>query len=156
MIGPIELAMADLTDFLDISITSPDGVPRLDCDLDSERLEDDAAALAEAIARRRIGLNPRVYGLWESNFTGVSVQSISETDMQLLKAGLLQNIGTPADPAQDQHLNGLVAESVWFEVIKSLDAGLGVPAHRRRIRCIGRTSLRGCRGVAGLRGSSTG
>jgi len=116
-----------LFDFLDVSISNANGFPRLQCELDPAHLEDGAAALAVAIAARRIGSNPRLYEVWASHQVGRSTGSVQEIDLELFKAGLLQNIGTPDRPAPAQHLNGLIAESVWLEVMDAVDAGLGQP-----------------------------
>lgn len=119
--------MTKLLDFLDVSLTDASGFPRLLCELDPLHLEDAAAALAGAIAERRIGVNLRLHDVWTSHHTGRSTGPVEETDLALLKAGLLQNIGTPATPAPAEHLHGLIAKSVWLEVMEAVDAGLGLP-----------------------------
>ena len=108
--------MAILLGFLDVSLTDASGFPRLLCELDPSHLEDAAAALAEAVAARRIGFNPRLHDVWTSHHTGGSTVPVEENDLELLKAGLLQNIGTPAEPAPAEHLHGLIAESVVTSV----------------------------------------
>ena len=52
--------------------------------------------------------------------------------MRLFEAGLLQNLGTPDQPRPSEQLHGLVAESIWFEVVSDVDAGLGVPIRVER------------------------
>ena len=44
-----------------------------------------------------------------------------------MEAALLENVGSPAEPAIDQHLFGLVAEGIWQGVIADTDVGLGTP-----------------------------
>ena len=116
-----------LIDFLDVSVTDVSGFPRLLCELDPSHLENAAAALAAAVAERRIGFNPRLHDVWTLHHTGRSMDPVEETDLALLKAGMLENIGTPVEPAEGRHLHGLVAEAVWFEVMEAVDAGLGLP-----------------------------
>lgn len=119
--------MADLLDLLEISISSDDGFPRLICEVAPSHLEQAACALAAAIAKRRLGVNPRLHTLWATYHSGEADGPPDETDLKLLQAALLENIGTPDDPADASHLNGLIAEAVWLEVIEAIDAGLGVP-----------------------------
>jgi hypothetical protein len=116
-----------LLDFLDVSLTDASGFPRLHCELDPSHLEDAATALAEAIAERRIAVNPRLHEVWTSRHAGRRTDPVEGTDLELLEASLLENIGTPSNPAAARHLHGLIAEAVWFEVIEATDAGLGLP-----------------------------
>lgn len=69
----------------------------------------------------------RLHELWHSRRLDSDDSSVEEGDLQILRAGLLQNIGTPEDPAADAHLRGLVAETIWHEVVANIDAGLGLP-----------------------------
>lgn len=118
--------MADVLDLLGISISSDAGFPRLTCEVDPSQIEEAASSLAATIAGRRLGVNPRLHELWTKNHSG-KAGSPPDADIKLLKATLLENIGTPDDPADTSHLNGLIAEAVWIEVIKAIDTGLGVP-----------------------------
>ena len=51
----------------------------------------------------------------------------SESDRELLEAHLLQNVGTPAEPAPQVHLEGLVVEHLWYALTASYAGALGVP-----------------------------
>ena len=104
------------------------GYPQLHCRLGHADLPAASAVLADGIARRRIG-NERLYKHWRSRHLDYTSEPLPERDLLILKAGLLQNIGTPADPAHSNHLHGLVAEAIWYEVVSSVDAGLGLPSH---------------------------
>ncbi|WP_419923754.1 hypothetical protein [Candidatus Poriferisocius sp.] len=119
--------MSNLSDLLDFDLSDTDGFPQLRCRLDPANLDAAAGALADAIAYQRIGVNRRRHQLWRSRRLNPSETPIEESDLQILKAGLLQNVGTPDQPAQDNHLHGLVAEAIWHEVVSNIDAGLGYP-----------------------------
>ena len=119
--------MTDLLGLLKISISNSDGFPRLTWEVGTSQLEQGASALAAAIARRRLGVNPRLHSLWAKRHSGDADGSLDETDLKLLQAALLEDIGSPDDPADAAHLNGLIAEAIWLEVIEAMDAGLGVP-----------------------------
>jgi hypothetical protein len=114
-------------DLLEVSVSDDGGFPRLRCELRSDDVQDAARSLARSIAERRIGVNPRLHELWTSHLEGSSTDPVDETDIQLLKAGLLQNIGTPDQAGPAEHLHGLIAESVWLEVVGAVDVGLGQP-----------------------------
>ena len=116
-----------LLDLLEIQLCTDEGWPQLTCHLNLEALDAAAAVLAEGIARRRIPGNPRLHTLWQTRRLSPSGVAIDDSDRQLFEAGLLENFGTPEQPSQACHLHGLVAESIWHEVVTEIDAGLGRP-----------------------------
>ncbi len=104
------------------------GVRALYCQLDSGSVEEAAAAVARGIAARRIGVNARLHEIWLSQLTAEDGTTPSATDLTVLIAGLLQNVGTPDHPANSDHLRGLVAEEIWLQLIAQRDdLGLGLP-----------------------------
>ena len=123
----IDDTIAMMLDYLNVSLTDESGFPRLRCELDPSEVEEAALCLARFIVERRIGVNPRLHGVWMSHHSGRSTERVEETDLELLKASLLQNIGTPEKRAPDDHLNGLIAEAIWLVVMEAVDAGLGLP-----------------------------
>jgi hypothetical protein len=72
-------------------------------------------------------VNARLHSAWRSALSEPSTASIEPADLQILEAGLLQNVGTPEKPAMVNHLHGLIAESIWLEVVAEADTGLGSP-----------------------------
>lgn len=119
--------MSDLSKLLAIEFHDDAGFAQLRCRLDPANCDAAAGALAEAIAEKRIGVNQRLHDLWLSQRLNPSGASIKDADLRILEASLLQNLGTPDQPAPDKHLHGLVAESIWYEVVSRIDAGLGLP-----------------------------
>ena len=119
--------MSELSDLMDLEFSDTAGWPQLRCRLDPDNLDIAATILAEGIASRRIGVNPRLHKLWRDHRLGLDSDPIGPGDLQILEAGLLQNVGTPDDPGNENHLHGLIAESIWLEVIADTDAGLGSP-----------------------------
>ena len=113
---------------LKFELLDDEGYPQLHCRLRHADLDTASAMLAEGIARRRI-VNQRLYKHWRSRRLNDTREPLAGRDLQILKAGLLQNIGTPVAPAHRNHLHGLVAEALWYEVVSSVDAGLGLPFH---------------------------
>ena len=83
-------------------------------------------SLACSIARRRLP-GERLFQLWHSQATGETGEVLSDVDSSVMHAALLENVGTPTEPAIDQHLLGLVAEGIWQDVIAETDVGLGIP-----------------------------
>jgi len=110
-----------------VQLNSVEGERHLTCELDAADCATAASMIAESIVRRRIGVNPRVHDLWHEQRSVAPAYSISDVDQELLVAGVLTNVGIPDDPAPDLHCNGLVAESVWAELVAAVDAGLGLP-----------------------------
>jgi len=104
-----------------------DDTAQLECTLPSQHLAEAAALLAEGIAQRRLGGNPRLRDLWAEQRRTPGSKIADDRDSSLLEAMLLENIGTPDAPATSVHLGGLVAESIWYEVITKVDEGLGLP-----------------------------
>lgn len=119
--------MTALRDLVTASVGTAGGFPRLVCELAPANVGSAAAALAKAIARRRIGRNSRLHNVWTSHHSGTAAHQVAESDLRLFESGLLQNVGTPAASADKRHLYGLVAEFVWREAIEVNDVGLGLP-----------------------------
>ncbi len=119
--------MSNLFNLLNSELSDTSGFPQIQCRLDSADVDTAAGAIAEAIASKRLGQMQRLHEVWRSRRLDPSGGSIEDGDLRILKAGLLQNVGTPENPAADSHLHGLVAESIWYEVVANLDAGLGLP-----------------------------
>ncbi len=99
------------------------------CNLDAGEVSRAAEIVARGIAQRRIGMNPRLHGVWVQHLSPETEEgpSVSDSDKELLVAGLLQNVGSPNAPAPLDHLHGLVAEEIWLEIIAEKDWGLGPP-----------------------------
>ena len=115
------------SELLEIRGSHEEGWPQLRCRLTCEQLDSAAAVLAEGIARRRIGVNQALHERWRSRRLDPSSNPLDANERQLLESGLLQNLGTPDETSSRKQLNGLVAESIWFEVVSEVDAGLGIP-----------------------------
>jgi hypothetical protein len=92
------------------------GVRCLYCSLAEDQLSDAARIIAQNLVERRIGVNTRLRKVWTDQFLDQSSEVISAADQELIIAGVLQNVGTPIEPATNVHLYGLVAEEVWLEV----------------------------------------
>lgn len=116
-----------VTDFLKFTVKDENGVACLYGSLEQSDVESAAMAVARGIARGRIG-NPRLLAAWTNGLDGDG-NSPSTQDQELLVAGLLRNVGTPNDPANVNHLHGMIAEQIWSEVIAVNDLGLGIPIH---------------------------
>ena len=84
-----------------------------------------AEVVAQGIAKRRFGVNDRLNEVWLNAANGLG--SPAPNDRETLVASLLQNVGTHESPEPLEHLHGLVAEEIWFEVIGETDLGLGIP-----------------------------
>ena len=74
-------------DLLDHELSHVEGWPQLRCRLDPDNLATAAAILAEGIAHRRISVNPRLHGLWQSRRLEPTDDPISPRDLQVFKAG---------------------------------------------------------------------
>ena len=83
-------------------------------------------SLACSIVRRRLP-NKRLFQSWHSRATGEIDEDLSGVDSQVVQASLLENVGSPTEPAIDQHLFGLVAEGIWQDVVADTEVGLGTP-----------------------------
>ena len=110
---------------LDLKVTD-DGVCCLYGRLEQQHSKAAAMSLACSIARRRLP-DERLFQLWHSRATGEIDEVLSGVDSSVIQAALLENVGTPTEPAIDQHLFGLVAEGIWQGVIADTDVGLGTP-----------------------------
>jgi hypothetical protein len=119
--------MSDLVDLFDVNVQIVDGQRHVACRLDPALTEHVADLLAAAIATRRVGVNPRLHKVWREQRTLAPTYTINDHDQTLLIASVLENVGSPADPRPELHLNGLIAESLWLDVTTRLDTGLGIP-----------------------------
>ena len=119
--------MSEFADLLDITFNNKGGWARVECRLNPDKLELAAAILASSIARQRIGVNERLHQQWKARQLNSLSEPVTEGDLQILKAGLLQDLGAPDSPSPDEHLHGLVAEIIWYEVVSDLPAGPGRP-----------------------------
>ena len=119
--------MSNLSELLAIEFYDDAGFAQVRCRLDPASYDGAAEALAKAIADKRIGVNQRLHDLWLSQRLNPSGAYIEDADLLILEASLLQNLGTPDQPAPDEHLHGLVAEAIWREVVSGVDSGLGLP-----------------------------
>ncbi len=107
-----------------------EGVGALYCALDPALAEQAAMCVAKGIAQRRIGVNARLHSVWLEQLDADDGTKPKATDATVLVAGLLQNVGTPAEPADVNHLHGLVAEEIWFQLVSQRDdLGMGLPIH---------------------------
>ena len=119
--------MNEITELLDIEFSDEGGWPQLRCQLDPADRDALAALLARGITQRRVGVNERLHNQWQARHLDLTHEPLAPRDRLVLEASLLQNIGTPDEPAPDDHLRGLVAEAIWFAVVADIDAGLGHP-----------------------------
>jgi hypothetical protein len=115
-----------LSSLFDLELCDENGLVSLVARLDESRVHEAAEVIARGVARRRIGVNARLYAVWSVRSAGDGPDPDAR-DLQLLVAGLLQNIGTPTEPASLNHLHGLVAEELWMELVSEVAIGLGVP-----------------------------
>lgn len=83
-------------------------------------------ALAELIVQLRCGANDRLFNLWSTKLAHPESEH-SASDKILLEAHLLQNLGTPEQPAPAVHLQGLIVEHLWYALTSLYDGALGMP-----------------------------
>ena len=110
---------------LELKLTSA-GVCCLYARLEQQQSQAAAMSLACNIARGRLP-DERLFQSWHSRATGETNEGLSGVDSSVMQAALLENVGSPTEPAADQHLLGLVAEGIWQGVITDSDVGLGIP-----------------------------
>jgi hypothetical protein len=72
-------------------------------------------------------MNGRIFEVWLRQLSEPNCDEITAGDSELLRVGVLQNVGTPEEPASAKHLHGLVAEQLWIDLIGEQDLGLGPP-----------------------------
>lgn len=119
--------MSTLASLLSFELRDERGVTCLYASLVDGVFEEAANIVANGIAQRRIGMNPRLHQAWVQQLAAADGTQLSPSDQALLVAGLLQNVGVPAAPGSLSHLYGLVAEEIWLEIITEQDMGLGLP-----------------------------
>ena len=118
---------APLPALLALSIkTTAAGVCCLYGRLESANRDAAAASLACSIAAHRL-TDERLFRLWHRRAIDGIDEALSGVDPLVLQKSLLENVGTPLEPAAEEHLYGLVAERIWQEVVANEDVGLGVP-----------------------------
>lgn len=81
--------------------------------------------LAHRIVRLRCGGSPHLYDQWRRNVEEGS--EMTEVERRILRAQLTQNLGLPDAPGSDDHVEGLVAEHIWFALMQEFDGPLGFP-----------------------------
>lgn len=73
--------------------------------------------VARTIARSRLGNSPQYLDAWEERRQGGPEHPADRRDV--LAAHIAsESIGTPDEPAAQSHLQGLVAEYVWYEAVR--------------------------------------
>lgn len=118
---------APLYELLTLNVRiSADGVCCLYGRLETTNREAAAAALACNIVKRRL-TNKRLFRLWHRRAIGNLDEALSDVDSRVMQVSLLENVGSPTEPATEQHLLGLVAEEIWQGVVADKDVGLGIP-----------------------------
>ena len=125
---PLSIELRTLSSLFSFDVRNEGGVACLYARLDEDDFEAAAFAVAYGIAHRRIGHNDRLFQAWLAAAQAEADEADpSKRDVELLIAGLLQNVGVPESPVTPAHLHGLVAEELWLEVISQHDLGLGIP-----------------------------
>ena len=125
---PLSIELRTLSSLFSFDVRNEGGVACLYARLDEDDFEAAAFAVAYGIAHRRIGHNDRLFQAWLAAAQAEADEADpSKRDVELLIAGLLQNVGVPESPVTTAHLHGLVAEELWLEVISQHDLGLGIP-----------------------------
>ena len=110
---------------LDLKVTGA-GVCCLYGRLEPTHREAAAMSLACSIARRRL-YDERLFQSWHGRAKGEIDEALSDVDSRVMQAALLENVGSPTEPAIDQHFLGLIAEGIWQGVVADADVGLGIP-----------------------------
>lgn len=114
-----------LRDLLAVTLNvTESGVQYVHAALDAARYDEAARLLAQAVADRRIR-SERLLAVWRDHALGGNSDAIDSRDERVLRACLLENVGTPASPAPDEHLHGFVAECLWVETIEHVAIGPG-------------------------------
>ena len=121
----MSIGTASLASLFESELRNENGVTSLYCHLDPANVIAAAKVVAQGIAKRRLGVNDRLYAVWFEAANRLTLPSVN--DKKLLVASLLQNIGTREEPESLDHLHGLVAEEIWLEVVRETDLGLGIP-----------------------------
>jgi hypothetical protein len=91
--------MPTFLDFVDVSVDGSPGYPCVTCQIDTPGSPYAARILAGEIVRSTIGSQFRLYGVWIDQQRDPSVVSVSAALIARFETGLLQNIGTPDEPA---------------------------------------------------------
>lgn len=122
--APDEPSLAEIME-VSVQVTAV-GVPYVHAVLPADRYDEAAACLAREIATRRIP-NDYLLTRWDAAAFAENPEPLTERDKTVLSAHLLQNVGTPEHPATESHLTGLIAESLWLNVITRVSVGPGRP-----------------------------
>jgi hypothetical protein len=94
--------------------------------LPSQHREVAAFRIALEVVRQRCGGAPRYFDPWFDRYLGGPAH---DPDLlEVLKAFFSsESIGTPSDPASDQHLQGFVAEHIWSLLVSEGAFAFGRP-----------------------------
>ena len=103
-----------------------DGVSYLYGRLEPTNRETAAMSLACSIVRRRL-FNYRLFQSWHQRAKGEITDALDSSGGAVIRAAVLENVGSPVKPSPNEHLFGLVAEGIWQCVVSDEDAGLGTP-----------------------------
>lgn len=80
---------------------------------------------AVGLAARRLAGNPSRFAAWFGKLSWG--QELAHDDAERMRVPLLVNVGEPGAEASEDHLVGLVAEALWYELTQDLDLGSGLP-----------------------------
>ena len=80
---------------------------------------------AVAIAARRLAPNPFRFFAWFASLCWN--EQLDPVVTLQMRVPLFVNLGTPSEPSSDDHLLGLVAETLWFELATSWPTPQGLP-----------------------------
>jgi hypothetical protein len=80
---------------------------------------------AVGLAARRLAGNPSRFAAWFGKLCWG--QELANDDAERMRVPLLVNVGEPGAEASEDHLVGLVAEALWYELTEDLDLGSGLP-----------------------------
>ncbi len=113
----------------EVTLTDEDGISAWRCRVLPAERDGVAWRLAVGIAARKLATRPDLFADWFGAATGTVDLPVSAAHLDLMQVhGLLVDVGTPTEPANEFHFFGLLAESVLHELLWDVDHGLGTPA----------------------------
>lgn len=116
-----------LSDLCTTTLADEDGVPTVRCVVDPSHSERFAWRLAAGLAARKLAPRPGLFADWMGAAAGCTGPLPQDRVDRMIDRGLLVNLGTPAEPASDNHFFGLVGESTLYELLVAGCQGLGNP-----------------------------